>query len=284
MLLLIRSSDIETKPGPKKQSCLKFFHRNLNELAAHGFTKPQLIETYNATNSFDIVRLSETFLDSIIPSDHNRINVAGCSLLKADHPSNTKSEGVCIYYKDCLPLIKKYYVTDLKECLVTEITVDNEKCSFTCLHRSPRQNCGQFSDFCKDFSTLHNNINDQRPSCCVIVCDFNAKCSKWYPLDKHNAAGETLQTYATTARYSQLINKPTHCVNGSSSCINLIFTSYTNLVTDFGVDPTLYKTYHHNLIFEKINFNIPLPPPFYRDIWDYERVNAEIIQKSNSKL
>ena len=268
----------------KKQSCLKFFHWKINGLAAHGFTKPPLIETYNATSSFDIVPLSETFLDSIIPSDDNRINVAGCSLLRADHPSNMKREGVCIYYKDCLPLIKKDYITDLKECLVTEITVDNKKWFFMCLHRSPRQNCDQFSDFCKDFSTLLNNINDHRPSCCVIVCDFNAKCSKWYPLDKHNAAGETLQTYTTTAGYSQLINKPTHCVNDSSSCINLIFTSYTNLVTDFGVDPTLCKTYHHNLIFEKINFNIPLPPPFYRDIWDYERVNAEMIQKSNSKL
>ena len=238
----------------KKQSCLKFFHWKINGLAAHGFTKPPLIETYNATSSFDIVPLSETFLDSIIPSDDNRTNVAGCSLLRADHPSNTKTEVVCIYYKDCLPLIKKDYITDLKECLVTEIAVDNKKWFFMCLHRSPRQNCDQFSDFCKDFSTLLN------------------------------AAGETLQTYTTTAGYSQLINKPTHCVNDSSSCINLIFTSYTNLVTDIGVDPTLYKTYHHNLIFEKINFHIPLPLPFYRDIWDYERVNAEMIQKSNSKL
>ena len=31
-----------------------------------------------------------------------------------------------------------------------------------------------------------------------IVGDFNAKCSKWYPLDKNNSAGETLQTYTTT--------------------------------------------------------------------------------------
>ena len=71
-----------------------------------------------------------------------------------------------------------------------------------------------------------------------------------------------------TAGYSQLINQTNHCIIGSSSCIDLIFTSNTNLVTDFGVDPTLYKTCHHNLIFGKINFDIPLTPPFYRDIWD----------------
>ena len=48
--------------------------------------------------------------------------------LRADHPSNLKKEGVCIYYKDFLPVIKKDDITDLKECLVT---VDNGK-KFVC--------------------------------------------------------------------------------------------------------------------------------------------------------
>ena len=85
--------------------------------------------------------------------------------------------------------------------------------------------------------------------------------------------------YATTEGYSQLVNKPTDCANGSSSSIDLIFTSNTNLATDNGVDPTLYKTCHHNLIFGKISSNTPLNPPFYRDIWDYKRANVEMIQK-----
>ena len=114
----------------------------------------------------------------------------------------------------------------------------------------------------------------------VIVGDFTAKCSKWYLFHKNNAAEEIPQSYATTEGYSQLVNKPTDCANGSSSCIDLIFTSNTNLVTDNGVDPTLYRTCHHNLIFGKISSNIPLHPPFYRDIWDYKRANVEMIQKA----
>ena len=101
---------------------------------------------------------------------------------------------------------------------------------FTCLYRSPSKNCDQFSDFCKYFSIRHNNIIDHRPSCSVIFGDFNAKCSKWCSLDKNNAAGETLHTNTTNAGYSQLINKPTHCVNGNSSVINLVFASNRNLV------------------------------------------------------
>ena len=74
ILLLIRSGDIETNPGPKKQSCLKFFHWNLNGLAAHNFIKLPLIESYITINNFDIVSLSETYLDSIILNDDHRIS------------------------------------------------------------------------------------------------------------------------------------------------------------------------------------------------------------------
>ena len=35
------------------------------------------------------------------------------------------------------------------------------------------------------------------------------------------------------------------------------------------------------LSFGKISFNIPLPPPFYRDIWDYKSASVEMIQKEN---
>ena len=77
-----------------------------------------------------------------------------------------------------------------------------------------------------------------------------------------------------------MINKTTYCVNGNSSCIDLIFTSNANLVTDFGVGPTRYEKCRHDLIFGKINFNIHVPPPFYRDIWVYKSANVEMIQTS----
>ena len=60
-------------------------------------------------------------------------------------------------------------------------------------------------------------------------------------------------------------------LNGRSSkfpgeTVFFTFSSDTNFVTDFGVDPTLYKACHHNPIFAKISFNISLPRPFYWDI------------------
>ena len=51
---------------------MKFCHWNLNGLAAHDFIKVPLVEVFitsNNSNDFDLVCLSETFIDSTIPND-----------------------------------------------------------------------------------------------------------------------------------------------------------------------------------------------------------------------
>ena len=62
-LLLLLSVDIEINSGPKRSSNIRFCHWNLNGLAAHDFIKVPLEEAFITSNDFDIVCLSETFLD-----------------------------------------------------------------------------------------------------------------------------------------------------------------------------------------------------------------------------
>ena len=61
----------------------------LKWLALHDFVKMSLIEAFITTHNFDIICLSETFLDSNIDISDTRIDINVYSLLKADHPSNT---------------------------------------------------------------------------------------------------------------------------------------------------------------------------------------------------
>ena len=126
--LLLLSGDIEVNRGPKRSSNIKFCQWNLNGLAAHDFIKVPLIEAFITTSNFDIVCLSEMFLDSTIPDDDVNIQVNGYSLLKADHPNNIKRGGACIYFKESFPLIRRNDLTNLKDCLVTAINVNNKKC------------------------------------------------------------------------------------------------------------------------------------------------------------
>ena len=61
---LLLSGDIEINPGPTNGNSLSVCHWNLNGIAAHKFIKISLLEAYNTIHDFDIICLSETFLDS----------------------------------------------------------------------------------------------------------------------------------------------------------------------------------------------------------------------------
>ena len=60
--LLNCCGDIKINPGPK-QSPLTFCHWNLNDIAAHDFIKISLLQGYITDRNFDIICLSETFLN-----------------------------------------------------------------------------------------------------------------------------------------------------------------------------------------------------------------------------
>ena len=104
--LLLCCGDIEKNPGPKYSS-LKFCHWNLNGLTAHDSIKISLLQAYIIQNNYDIICLSETFLNSSIQTNDDRISIDGYNLIRADHPSDSKRGGVCIYYKEHIPPIKR---------------------------------------------------------------------------------------------------------------------------------------------------------------------------------
>ena len=73
-LLLLLSGDIEINPGPKRSS-INFCHWNLNGVISHDFIKVPLVDVFITSNNFDLVCLSETFLDSTIPNDDVKIQI-----------------------------------------------------------------------------------------------------------------------------------------------------------------------------------------------------------------
>ena len=70
----------------------------------------------------------------------------------------------------------------------------------------------------------------------------------------------------------------------SLSCIDLIFTSNPNLINSSGVEISLFEKCHHNIVYGKIDFKIPIPPPYMREVWDYKNASAESIQRSVSSI
>ena len=77
---------------------------NLNSIWVEDFFKLSKISAFLNVHQFDTFYLTETFLDSLTSSEDPRLAIAGYKLFRCDHPSNLRRDGVCIYFKDHLPL------------------------------------------------------------------------------------------------------------------------------------------------------------------------------------
>ena len=88
--------DIELNPGPRPNSGqrLSICHWNLNSIAAHNFFKISLLRAYNAIHNYDVICLSETYLNHDTLSDSENLRIPGYELIRVDHSSNPKQGGI----------------------------------------------------------------------------------------------------------------------------------------------------------------------------------------------
>ena len=134
---LIRlSGDIELNPGPKPSSfkCFSICHWNLNSITSHDFLKVKLLTAYNVMHKFDIICISESYLNSDTSSNDNNLNIPGYNMSRADHPSGNRRGGVCIYYKESLP-IKMLNINYLQECICFDLKIGGKLCTIVSLYR-----------------------------------------------------------------------------------------------------------------------------------------------------
>ena len=75
------------------------------------------VAAYNTIHKYDFICISETYLDSSVRTDDRDILINGYNIICADHPSNNKRGGACIYYWESLAaqLVKSNY---LSKCLL----------------------------------------------------------------------------------------------------------------------------------------------------------------------
>ena len=249
--LILLSGDIETNPGPTPSSgqCFSICHWNLNSITAHNFAKLSLLTAYNLVHSFHIICLSETYLNSKTPPNDTRLELPGYNLFGSDHPSNNKRGGVCAYYKSTLPL-SILNISNLDECINFEVSIANRICRFIHLYRSLSQKQDEFQEFKSNLEINLDALSANNPFLTVMIGDFNAKSSNWYLNDVTSFEGSQIEFLASQFAMSQVINEPTHILDNSKSCIDLIFTSQPNTRMDSGVHSSLHSICHHQTQFE----------------------------------
>ena len=83
--------------------------------------------------------LDSSILDSLLEID-------GYNLIRSDHPNDIKRGGVCIYFKEILP-VRVINIPYLKEALLLEMNYNNKRVIVSVIYRSPSQNNSEFDSF-----------------------------------------------------------------------------------------------------------------------------------------
>ena len=276
LYILLLSNDIEKNPGPRLFGNLSICFWNLNSIMAHNFQKISSIIAYNSIHKYDLICLGETYLNSSITSDNQDLIIDGYNIIRADHPSDTRRGGVCIYYKKSLPF-RNLNTHFLSECIVCELDFDNKKCILIILYRSPSQTPFEFQNFLLNFENVLEFVRNINPLLCVVIGDFNAKSHSWYANDVTSIEGTEIEGLTSAFGFFQLISEPTHILPNSSTCIDLLFANQPNLIVNSGVHPSLHPQCHHQVIYAIIEFKIYFPPPYQRLVWDYSKADTEAI-------
>ena len=86
----------------------------------------------------------KTYLDSWIPD--TLLEIDGYNLICTDYPNDIKRGGVCIYFKEILP-VRVTSIPYLKEALLLEMNYDNKRVIVSVIYRCPSQNNSEFDSF-----------------------------------------------------------------------------------------------------------------------------------------
>ena len=165
---MICAGDVELNPDPRKNNT--FYNYSI---AAHSFSRLSLLEAYNIQHKFDMICLSETFLDSSIPTNE-RLNMEGYKLIRADNRTDSQKGGVGIHYKEFLAVLS-VEVENLNECVIFEVSIKNERGYVVSLCRSPSQTEDEFDIFLLNFEQLIGDIIAENPLFVLITGDLNVR-------------------------------------------------------------------------------------------------------------
>ena len=146
---LLLSGDIETNLGlrPNLDSHFHICHWSLKGISAHNFAKVQLQKAYLAVHKFDIICLSETYLNFSFPFDDDNLDICSYVMVRVDNQANSKGGVAYMYYKICLPL-KVLDVRFLHKSIAFELRISDKLRSFIFLNRSSNQSYDDFVLFC----------------------------------------------------------------------------------------------------------------------------------------
>ena len=181
-------------------------------------------------------------LDQTVNNDEIHIEGFSNEIYHSDHPSNIKVGGLCLFFREGIPIKRRVDLELLPEFIITKIKMGNKKVFFGAIYRSPSQNSEQFENFIDSLQQVIDKMKGENPHCMILTGDLNCRSSMWWTEDIKQPEGNALDELLETNGLYQLIDEPTNIRNKGSSCIGLIITDQPNILIDYDVHPHWMST------------------------------------------
>ena len=281
-ILLLRSG-VEVNPGPTSRPprLLSFATWNIDSIVAREGAKKSLVESIQSVYDFHLFGICETYLSDKILDEELLLDVFPEPPLRSDCKLTGRARGgVCLYYKDTIPLKRRPDLEMMDESIAVEIMLNRKKIIYLLSYRSPNQSPFEFDQYMSKLNQFIVKASSENPSTIILTGDFNARSPLlWNQETFQDNVGKTFSDFCTLNQFEQIIDEATHLPrDGVETCIDFILTNQPYLFVNKGVIPSPDPLCKHQIIHGKVNFNVPCPPPYKRKVWKYHLADITAIK------
>ena len=273
--LLVQCGSVEKHPGPPSK-LLSFATWNINSLLANDGKKINQIECIQSVHDFDIFGICETYFNENTKNSDLFIEGFEQTPKRADNKEGGRPKGgVCLYHKSNIPLKRRTDLEFSDESIVAEINLNRKKVIYLLTYRSPSQPSVDFDAYLLNLQNFYTKALLEKPASIVITGDLNCRSPLlWSGETLESREGRLLAEFCTMNSLDQVIENATHFPRDNiETCIDIVLTNQPFFMVDKGVLPSPDPVLKHQIVYGKLNFSIPSPPPYKRKIWDYKNAN-----------
>ena len=95
--------------------------------------------------------------------------------IRVDKQANVRNGGVCLYFKESLPIIERCDLQLIPETIVAEIRLNRKKIFFILSYCYPDRPIAEFEEYVKSLENICELIKKENPVATVLSGDFNAR-------------------------------------------------------------------------------------------------------------
>ena len=253
-ILLHLAGDIHPNPGPNNLNLdgLSICHLNAQSL------RKKIPQVQCELSCFDIITVSETWLSDSV--DNDKILIPGFQPPIRRDRSFQAYGGVAVYVKSnlkckprpdlCIPQLEATWI---------ETKLDQETLLIGTFYRPPGANVAYW-----DLIDQSVQLASNTPYKVVILGDLNADCTVQPP--------PHLQNIMINNNLSQVINKPTHITDTTSTTIDIILTPCPDLVKETDVLPPVCSD--HCVPYAVLKNKRKYHTSYKRTLYDYSKLDT----------